>query len=116
MSEDNDPKALYVDLSRKLPDVNSFEDIPRDLERYGRCALLRGGGFWFADNLSIHPANTQEGFYWGLAGNILYLSPRGAAFNWEKYITDEFIRFIAKKAGLKGKFRQFKIINREEKW
>ncbi|MDY7027902.1 MAG: hypothetical protein SVR04_06370 [Spirochaetota bacterium] len=44
MSEDNDPRALMVDLSRS------------DFERYGRCAILRDGGFWFAETLSIHPA------------------------------------------------------------
>jgi hypothetical protein len=67
-----------VDLSRKLPDISSFDDIPGDLERYGRCAILRDGEFWFAETLSIHPATTVEGFYWGLSGNTLYISPRGA--------------------------------------
>ena len=116
MSEDNDPHALMVDLSRILPDINSYDDIPPDLERYGRCAILRDGGFWFAETLSIHPATTQEGFYWGLAGNVLYISPRGAAFNWEKFISDDFIRFIARKAGLKRRFTRFKVINAEENW
>lgn len=115
-SEDKDPRALMVDLSRKLPDISSFDDIPSDLARYGRCAILRDdGGFWFAETLSIHPATTVEGFYWGLSGNTLYLSPRGAAFNWEKFITDDFARFIAKKAGLKRRFTKFKLINAKEK-
>ena len=108
-SERDTESILIINLSRRLPDVHHLEDLSPDLERYGRCAVLRNGTFWYGETMSSHPPVTKEGFYWAFAGSTLYFSPRGAAIHWEQYITDDFIRFVAEKAGLKGRFRHFRL-------
>ena len=100
-------RVLTIDLTRRLPDINKYNNIPEDLERYGRCAILRSGSFWYGEVNSSHPPSTQEVFYWAISGNILYFSPRGSAYRWEENITDELIRFVSVKTGLKRKFNKF---------
>jgi hypothetical protein len=71
---------LRIELAR-LPDISSSDEVARHgLAAYGRFALLRDGGFWFADALSSHPLDTARGWYWALAPNgKLLVSARGAA-------------------------------------
>ena len=77
MIEHNKIDILTVDLSRRLPDINRYDSVPTDFERYGRCAVLRNGAFWFGEENTSHPSSTQEGFYWAISGNVLFFSPRG---------------------------------------
>jgi hypothetical protein len=65
--------------------------------------------YWFGLAPSSHPPTTLEGFYWALSGNVLYLSPRGASWGWERHIRDELIDFLARRLCLRGRFRQFRI-------
>jgi len=102
-------RVLTVDLSKRLPDINKYSTVPKDLERYGRCAILRNGSFWFGEVNTSHPPSTQEGFYWAIYGSVLYFSPRGSLYNWEEKITDELIRFVSVKTGLKRRYSQFRI-------
>ena len=104
-------RVLTINLSRRLPDINNYNAIPEDLEKYGRCAILRSGALWFGAENTSHPPSTQEGFYWAIAGDVLYLSPRGAAYRWEEFITDDIIRFVSVKTGLKRRYSRFRIIN-----
>ena len=76
---------------RRLPDIHSLESVrERGFVRYGRFALLRDGGFWFADAVSSHPATTVVGWYWALdAEGILLVSARGAAPDGESLFTSK---------------------------
>lgn len=103
-------RVLTIDLSKRLPDINSYTNVPEDLERYGRCAILRSGAFWFGEVKSSHPPSTLEGFYWAISKDVLYFSPRGAAYRWKEFITDNLIRFISVKTGLKKRYSQFRIV------
>lgn len=108
--KENDPgQVLVVDLEQRLPDVDSYAEVPQQYERYGRCAILRSGAFWYGEVNSSHPPTTKEGFYWALEGNILYISPRGAHRGFRDYIDDEFIRRLSRKIGLKRRFRYFRL-------
>jgi len=102
-------QVLLVDLERSLPDVDSYDSVPAEYERYGRCAILRNGAFWFGEVNSSHPPSTQEGFYWAVAGNVLYISPRGARYRFQEHVNDEFIRNLARKIGMKRRYRYFRI-------
>lgn len=75
----------------RLPDIHSLEAVlEHGLERYGRFALLRDGGFWFADAVSSHPAITVVGWYWALdTDGILLVSARGAALDGESLFTSK---------------------------
>ena len=108
-TEEEEERTLVVDLERRLPDVDSYDEVPEEYERYGRCAILRSGAFWFGELNSSHPPSTQEGFYWAVAGNVLYISPRGARYGFRDYVDDEFIRRLARKIGLKRRYRYFRI-------
>ena len=101
---------LTVDLSRRLPDIDRAADIPKDLEDYGRCAVLRNGALWFAPVKSSHPASTREGFYWALKADTLYISPRGAAWRWTDYLTPEFINYLFEKLKLNRRFNRYRIV------
>lgn len=101
--------VLEIDLSRRLPDVNRHSAVPPEFESYGRVAVLNSGSLWFGGTASSHPPTTKEGFYWALSGSVLHLSPRGAAWGWERHITDDLIRFLADKLSLRRRFRQFRM-------
>jgi hypothetical protein len=101
------PAVLIVDLTRRLPDVNRLDRIPPDLDRYGRCAFLSNGAFWFGETRSSHPSSTREGFYWAVDGNRLYVSPRGSTHGWAKHVTIEFVRELARRIGLRPREIQF---------
>lgn len=105
--------VLTVDLTRRLPDIDRAEDVPQDLERFGRFAILRGGGFWFGEVNSSHPQSTENGFYWGLARGTLFISPRGSTYRWTTHITDERIRELSRRLRLKGRYKQFRVVGRE---
>jgi len=69
----------------RLPDINSEQTVAsHGLLRYGRFAVTRGGGFWFALAISSHPTNTEVGWYWAVneAGELL-VSARGAGIDGE---------------------------------
>ncbi len=77
-------KCLTIRLTR-LPDIHSEQAVAsHGLLRYGRFAVTRGGGFWFAQTISSHPTNTQVGWYWAVnAAGELLVSARGAGIDGE---------------------------------
>jgi hypothetical protein len=102
-------KVLEVELERRLPDIDCYDEMPEDLDRYGRCAILRNGAFWFSEENSSHPSTTQEGFYWAVSKSTLFISPRGASYRWKEYVNEDFIRLLARKIGLQRYFKKFFI-------
>jgi hypothetical protein len=100
---------LTVDLGRRLPDIEQTSELPDDLEEYGRFAILRSGAFWFGDIHSSHPPATENGFYWALAGDRLYISPLGSTYQWSVHITPEVVREIAERLSLKRYYDRFRI-------
>jgi hypothetical protein len=107
-------RVLVIDLERRLPDVDRYDAVPEDIDRYGRCAILRNGAFWFGEVNSSHPPTTQEGFYWAVSESTLFISPRGASYRWKEYVDEEFVRLLARKIGLQRYFTKF-YIQEEEK-
>ncbi len=105
-----EPKYLNIDLSVRLPDIKSEERLPPEFDEYGRIAVTTNNTIVVSPIRSAHPLNTKEGFYYALSfeKDTLFLSPRGAAYDWEKYITDELIRTVVERLGLKAKYRYFK--------
>jgi hypothetical protein len=101
---------LVVDLTRRLPDENSHSKVLAEYDDYGRFAILKNGTLWYAGRHSSHPSDTQDGFYWALSGNTLYLSPRGSTYNWPGIMTDEIIRTLARRLNLQKRYRQFKVV------
>ena len=93
-------RILLVDLDHRLPDVDSYEDVPREYERYGRCAILRGGAFWFGEVNSSHPPSTQEGFYWAVSGNVLHISPRGARYGFRDFNYQDAMEVVSELSDL----------------
>ena len=100
---------LTIDLTRRLPDIDSYDSLPAEYEEYGRFAVLRNGTYWSAPIMSSHPPTTKDGFYWAVIGDTLYLSPRGTTMGWPEIMTDDLIRWIARKIGLKGRYTQFRV-------
>ncbi len=98
-----------MDLGRRLPDIEQTSELPDDLEEYGRFGLLRSGAFWFGDIHSSHPPATENGFYWGLAGDRLYISPLGSTYQWTTHITPGVVREIAERLSLKRYYDRFRI-------
>jgi hypothetical protein len=74
----------------RLPDINSDRDLERHgYASYGRFALLRGGGLWFGDFHSSHPASTATGWYWAVDRNgDLLVSARGAVLDVEMLVRE----------------------------
>lgn len=91
---------LIIDLTARLPDINSEKYIPDRYNDYGRFGVLRSGGYWFAGVRSCHP-DVLVGFYWAVnwSLNTLYISPRGAATDIQS-LDDSIIFFVMKKLGL----------------
>lgn len=85
---------IIVDCSRRLPDVNRERDVPSDLDWYGRCAIVRDGTLWLGGVSSSHPRTTATGFYVGLSGRTLFVSPRGCTLDWEDLVTAELVQFV----------------------
>ncbi len=102
-------KILTVDLSRRLPDIDSYDSLPPEYDDYGRFAVLRTGALWNGPITSSHPPTTRDGFYWALSGDTLYLSPRGSTMGWPEIMTKELIRWIARRIGLKRRYAQFRM-------
>jgi hypothetical protein len=96
-------KSITIDLSVRLPDINSYRDLPAWFSDYGRFGILKNGSYWFAGIQSSHPA-VLAGFYWALneTGDVLYLSPRGA-MNDSLYLTEDLIGFVMGKLQLRGR-------------
>jgi len=40
---------------------------------------------------------------------VLYISPRGARYRFQEHVNEEFIRNLARKIGLKRRYRYFRI-------
>jgi len=81
-------RRLTIKLDR-LPDIHSLQAAgEHGYDRYGRFAVLRGGGFWFADTVSSHPTDTATGWYWAIdAAGRLLVSARGAGVDGEALFT-----------------------------
>ena len=74
----------------RLPDINSVQALEKyGYTSYGRFAILRGGGLWFGDFHSSHPASTATGWYWAVDRNgDLLVSARGAALDVEMLVKE----------------------------
>lgn len=74
----------------RLPDIHGLQAVAdHGYVRYGRFALLRSGGFWFADAVSSHPGDTATGWYWAITpGDELLVSARGAGIDGEALFAD----------------------------
>jgi hypothetical protein len=103
-------RVIVVDFTRRLPDVNSLDGIPADLDDFGRFAVLRNGALSFGDVHSTHPRDTQEGFYWAVSGDRLYISPCGSTYRWQAHITPSVIEWLIDKIGTFRRYRQFRIV------
>jgi|GEM_PF-3589585 len=103
-------KHLIIDFTKRLPDISKISKIPPQYDNYGRFAVLNNGARWFDYSQSSHPTGTKEGFYWAITGNILYISPRGADYNWQNIVTDDLLRWLIKKLGLNKEYKFFKKI------
>jgi hypothetical protein len=103
-------KILIIDFRERLPDISKARNIPRQYENYGRFAVLNNGAKWFDYANSSHPTGTKEGFYWAISRNILYISPRGADYKWKSVMTDDLLRWLIKKLGLKKEYKYFKKV------
>lgn len=84
-------KTLIIDLSVRLPDINNYSNLDPSFQDYGRIAIDRNDNITVMGIRSSHPSNTTMGFYWAISDNVLYISPRGSTYNWESYITEEFV-------------------------
>lgn len=89
--------------------MNRADQVPPDLESYGRFAILRSGAFWCGPVESSHPSTTENGFYWGLRGNRLYVSPRGSTYAWRTHVTPAVVRTLADRIGVRRRFRRFRV-------
>jgi len=80
---------MKIRLTR-LPDINTDRALEGyGFMAYGRFALLRGGGFWWGDIHSSHPATTQIRWYWAVDGNgDLAVSARGAGIDGEMLVRE----------------------------
>jgi hypothetical protein len=103
-------RTLVVDLTRRLPDVMSIEALDRDLDAYGRFAILQSGMLWFGDIHSSFPSTIQVGFFWALGDNRLYISPTGCTLDWEDYISAKTVHFLADKLALRRHFRDYSVV------
>ncbi len=103
-------RVLTVDLTRRLPDTSNLEFLPEDLDSYGRLAIMQTGMIWFGDIHSTHPSTTQVGYYWARSGDVLYISPRGAALGWEELIDANVVNFLADKLGLRRRYRYYRVV------
>ncbi len=103
-------KVLTVELSVRLPDINSYRNLPAEYEDYGRFAVLNSGNLWNGPIASSHPGTTYEGFYWARCKDTLFLSPRGSTMNWPGIMTDDLIRRLIRKLNLHRRYRNFQII------
>ena len=104
------PNVLTVDLTRRLPDVDCIDQVPPDIERFGRFALLHNGALWFGELNTSHPPTTENGFYWAISENRLYISPRGSTYRWTSHITDDVVREVARRAGLRRWYKWYRLI------
>ena len=102
-------KILTVDLTRRLPDIDSYKALPPEYDDYGRFAVLRTGAIWNGPITSSHPPMTRDGFYWALSGDTLSLSPRGSTMGWPQIMTNKLIRWIARRIGLKRRYSTFRV-------
>jgi hypothetical protein len=82
--------------------------MPGEYSHYGRIAILNSGSFWFGVEKTSHP-HCMVGFYYAVRADRLYLSPRGVAYDWQRYITDDLIRFLADRLHLKNSFKHFRL-------
>lgn len=98
---------LIVDITRRLPDINRANQMPDDLSEYGRFGITTSGSFFVLGIQSSHPSNTKTGGYYAVSkeGNILILSPRGVAADWEHFVTNRVIRRLCKELRLKRRFK-----------
>lgn len=96
-------KQIKINLSRRLPDLNSHSRLPADYADYGRLAICRDGSIVASGIASSHPRNTLHGFYWALSRDkgTLYLSPRGAAIDWERHLTDQVLGELMNRLGIR---------------
>ncbi len=78
------PRTLTIRLTR-LPDIHSYASAAaHGFRNYGRFAVTRDGGFFFAETLSSHPSDTKVGWYWAIARDEeVLVSARGAAIDGE---------------------------------
>ena len=53
-------KILTVDLTRRLPDIDSYDALPPEYNDYGRFAVLRNGVYWNAPITSSHPPSASS--------------------------------------------------------
>jgi len=81
-------------IIKRLPDINSYMDLPGDYADYGRFGMTRSGRFYMLGIHSSHPADTETGGYWAVnsKGDVLYLSARGCSEGFES-----FVKFIIDK-------------------
>ncbi|HOM98510.1 MAG TPA: hypothetical protein P5519_09890 [Spirochaetia bacterium] len=77
-------RTLTIRLTR-LPDIHSYEAAEaHGFYYYGRFAVTRTGGFFFAETISSHPSETKIGWYWAIAkADEVLVSARGAAIDGE---------------------------------
>jgi hypothetical protein len=110
LTQAKDGHILVVDFTRRLPDVVSIDAMDDDLDAFGRFAILQSGMYWFGDIHSSFPPTIRVGFFWALSDNRLYVSPTGVSLDWEFYITEDTLDFLAEKLALKRRYREYSLV------
>lgn len=77
-------RTLIIRLTR-LPDIHAYDAAEaHGFRYYGRFAVTRSGGFFFADTVSSHPLDTKVGWYWAIVRDAeLLVSARGSVIDGE---------------------------------
>lgn len=80
---------MRIQITR-LPDINSYRQMPEGIDHYGRFSVNRNGDMNVLPLHSMHPKDTVNGGYWAsdLINKILYLSPRNVNINFERFVED----------------------------
>jgi len=108
MTDSMNIRALTISLERRLPDINKPSALPSEYDDYGRIAVLKSGKIWIGGIGSSHPRDTVEGFYYALAGDTLYLSPRG--YDSRDKLTDDDLRGFVRQIKLRKSYTHFRIV------
>ena len=89
----------------RLPDINSFRDLPEEYDNYGRFGFTNNGSFYVSPIHSSHAGNTKIGGYWATSKGQLHLSPRGSMMGFDKVVNDvtqnNYLNKILRVAGLR---------------